>query len=202
MEMDKLQKAELVREKTGASFEDARDALEACEYDVLDAIVWIEQHGKATTGAPGAATYTTSPDASEADTISSQMAQAQNSYEQATKENGFTKVMNRFLAWCKKILKDSVEISFVVDRKGSRILSVPLLLLIILLLFAFWIVLPLLIVGLFFDFKYHFDGLGSVTIDVNDVASKISQGAETIKRDVMDATDKTASSDGSNGGQQ
>ena len=36
-DMDRLAKAELVREKTGVSFEDARAALEASDYDVLDA---------------------------------------------------------------------------------------------------------------------------------------------------------------------
>ena len=37
--MEMLEKVELVREKTGVSYQEARDALEATDYDVLDAII-------------------------------------------------------------------------------------------------------------------------------------------------------------------
>ena len=35
--MDKLEKVEKLRAKTGVSYEDAKNALEACDYDLLDA---------------------------------------------------------------------------------------------------------------------------------------------------------------------
>ena len=38
--MDQLEKVEKIREKTGVSYEDAKDALEACNYDLLGAIVY------------------------------------------------------------------------------------------------------------------------------------------------------------------
>ena len=44
--MDKLEKVEKLREKTGVSYEDAKSALEACDYDVLDAIIYLEKLGK------------------------------------------------------------------------------------------------------------------------------------------------------------
>ena len=36
--MERLEKVEKIREKTGVSYEEAKNALEACEYDVLDAL--------------------------------------------------------------------------------------------------------------------------------------------------------------------
>ena len=66
----------------------------------------------------------------------------------------------------------------------------PTLLLVLLLIFAFWIVLPLLIVGLFFDFRYHFDGIGTVSVNINEVVGKASDGAEALKRDIKDAADR------------
>ena len=44
--MDQLEKVEKLREKTGVSYEDAKNALEACGYDLLDAIVYLEKLGK------------------------------------------------------------------------------------------------------------------------------------------------------------
>ena len=46
MIMDKLEKVEKLREKTGVSYEDAKNALEACDYDLLDAIIYLEKLDK------------------------------------------------------------------------------------------------------------------------------------------------------------
>ena len=40
--MDNLEKVEKLREKTGVSYEEAKAALEATNYDVLDAIIYLE----------------------------------------------------------------------------------------------------------------------------------------------------------------
>ena len=44
--MDKLEKVEKLREKTGVTYEDAKAALEACDYDMLDAIIYLEKLDK------------------------------------------------------------------------------------------------------------------------------------------------------------
>ena len=41
--MENLEKVELIREKCGVSYEEAKNALEACDYDVLEAIIAIER---------------------------------------------------------------------------------------------------------------------------------------------------------------
>ena len=41
--MEYLEMVETLREKTGVSYEDARNALEAADYNMLDAIVYLEQ---------------------------------------------------------------------------------------------------------------------------------------------------------------
>lgn len=177
--MSKLDKAQIVHDKTGASFEESREALEACDYDVLDAIVWLERRGRAKTQTT---TYTTT--VVEEDVTTAEMSQAQSDYEKATKDNGFAKALNSIFAALKSVLRKSVDVSFVAERNGEQVLSMPVLLLALLMIFAFWIILPLLIVGLFFNFRYHFDGIGSVTVNINDVMDKASDGAEALKKDV------------------
>ena len=57
MIMDKLEKVEKLREKTGVSYEDAKNALEACDYDLLDAIIYLEKLDKVK--APEVESFTT-----------------------------------------------------------------------------------------------------------------------------------------------
>ena len=54
--MEKLEKVEVIREKCGVSYEDAKAALDACDDNVLDAIIWLEKQGKST---KQSANYTT-----------------------------------------------------------------------------------------------------------------------------------------------
>ena len=183
--MDKMEKAELVRSKTGVGYADAVEALEACEYDVLDAIVWLERRGKTTYQA---ASYTTQGRTDDA--IADEMSRAQSDYEQSTRRPDFGRALDRLFDALKGLLRKGVETSFVAERKGRRVFSVPTLLLIVLLILAFWVTIPLLVVGMFLDFRYHFEGIGSVTVDINDLADKASDGVESIKRDVMNGAEQ------------
>ena len=179
--MDKFEKAELVCKKCGVTFEEAREALDACNEDVLDAVVWLERAGKSRTGE--AAHYST--EANQAYQTSAEMSQAQSDYERSTKkEGGFSAACSRCMGWLRVGLRKTIDTSFVVDRSGKRILSMPTLVLILLAVFAFWITIPLLVIGLFFDFKYRFEGIDEVHIDVNDIMDKAADGAAHLKNDV------------------
>lgn len=189
---EKLRRADLVRDKTGVTFEEARAALEASGYDALDAIVWLERRGKT---ARQTASYTTSGSAADAQ-AQEEMSRAQSDFEASTKPSGFSVAFGRFMDGVKRVLRRSVEISFVVSRRGARLFSVPLLLFIILAVFAFWVVIPLIIIGLFCEFRYSFDGIGKVTVDVNEWSRKASDGVDHLKRDVMDGYGDASKGDG------
>lgn len=179
--MDKFEKAELICKKCGVTFEEAREALDACNEDVLDAVVWLEHAGKSRTGE--AAHYST--EANQAYQTSAEMSQAQSDYERSTKkQGGFSAACSRCMGWIRAGLRKTVDTSFVVERFDKRILSMPTLVLILLALFAFWITVPLLVIGLFCDFKYRFEGIDEVHIDVNDIMDKAADGAAHLKNDV------------------
>ena len=44
--MDHFEMVEKLRQKAQVSYEDAKSALEACDWDLLDALVYLEQQGK------------------------------------------------------------------------------------------------------------------------------------------------------------
>ena len=45
--MDLMEKVERLREKTGCSYSEAKAALEETDGELLEALCWLEQHGKA-----------------------------------------------------------------------------------------------------------------------------------------------------------
>jgi len=181
--MSNLEMVEKIREKTGVSYEDAKVALEASNNDMLDAIVYLEKLGKV--NGPKQSQYVTSP---QMDT-SSEFQKAQANYEESCKKSTFGEKIDNFGEWFKKVIKRSCEIKFNVDRFEERVFSLPLLALIIIMLFAFWLVGILLIVGLFFDYKYSFEGVKPTTVDINDLCNKASDTCTGLKDDFKN--DKT-----------
>ncbi len=172
--MEKLEKVEKLREKTGVTYEDAKAALVACDYDLLDAIVYLEKLGKIKS--PENTSYTTTLQAH-----SKEFERAQASYEDSCKKSTIGDGVDRFISWAGDLLKKSCKSTFHVEHEGKQVVAVPLLVFILLLIFAFWITLPLMIVGLFFDYKYHFEGINK--IDVNEVCDKASAAAMNMKND-------------------
>lgn len=177
--MNKLEKVEMVREKTGVSYEDARNALEQCEYDVLDAIVLLEQQGKTQQQTAHHTTSYSEP------TISSDMVRAQEEYQQSSKKTAFNESFDNIMEGLKKLCARGLEVTFVVERRSVQVMAIPVLLLAILVLFLFPATVPLLIVGLFFGFRYHFEGLNNTSVDVNDVMDHVADQAESFREDVM-----------------
>ena len=176
--MEMLEKVELVREKTGVSYQDAKSALEATEYDVLDAIIWLESNGKAETRT---ASYETEATATTP-AASPEMQEAQEEYERTSRRTKVGEVGRRFWVQCRQILRASIDMTFVADRHGERVLAIPVLFVVLGMLFwgvSIW----LLIVGLFFGFRYHIEGAGPLTIDVNDAMDKAADAAESIRSD-------------------
>lgn len=177
--MDKLDKVEIVREKTGVSYEEAREALEHCDYDALDAIVWLESQGKTR---QQTAHHSTTPNEQP---ISAEMVYAQQEYERTSRRSRFSEVFARVMDVLKRLCSRGLEVSFSVERNGSQLFAMPVLILVILMLFLFPATIPLLIVGLFFGFRYRFEGLKESSVDVNDAMNRAANGAEAFKQSVM-----------------
>ena len=72
-------------------------------------------------------------------------------------------------------------------KENENFISIPLTLVVVFLLFAFWIFVPLMIVGLFCGFRYGFRGPLFKSDDVfNNAMNKASAATETIKEEFKD----------------
>ncbi len=176
--MEMLEKVELVREKTGVSYQEAKEALEATNYDVLDAIIWLENTGK--TVAQTASYETTG--ATDAQNGSVEMREAQEEYHQSTKKTKIGEMWASFCRQAKSILHAGLDMTFIAERHGERVVALPVLFVVIGLL-AWGASLWLLILGLFFGFRYRIEGANPLTIDVNEAMDKAANVAESIKGD-------------------
>lgn len=164
--MTNLEMVEKLREKANVSYEEAKDALEKSNWDILDAIVLLEREGRVN---EENADYST-----KAEPI------AEVPVEEGAHES-FGELLNRFFRWVGKLVKIGNANELVVEKNEECLLTLPVTVFVLLLIFGFWVVLPLLVVGLFFGFRYSFSGPNLGKKAVNDVMNKASEVVEDIK---------------------
>lgn len=168
--MEQLEKIEKLSERAKVSYDEAREALEASNWDLLDAMIYLEKNGK--TQGPAQETYSTSYE--EQTQYVSVRDKVQEQKE--TAESFFNK-MGRL---CKILWNKSINNFFRISRKGEEIIKIPIIVLVLALLAAWEITLIALVVGLFVGCHYSFcgkDDLGSA----NKVMEKASKFADKVK---------------------
>ncbi len=160
--MEHFEMVEKLRERARVSYEDAKAALEATDWDLLDAVVYLEKAGKV--AGQDTASYTTKEEprpqpAANVDT-----------------RGTFAKVFDMLARGINRMNQIQLEVL----KAGKVVFSLPLTALVLLLVFTFWFTIPALVVGLFFGLSYRFKGLDGVD-SVNRAMDKAADMAEQIK---------------------
>ena len=169
--MDQMEKIETLREKTGCTYTEAKAALEASNGDLLDALCWLEQRGKSMV----AGAYASTEQQPEPE-------QTQNPPPQ--EESAFAKGCKIFWDGIVELIRRGNRNRLVMrDKHGQKTLSLPVTLCVVLLAAAFWVILPLMIVGLFFGCRFACEGPDLGREDVNRVMGKATDFAEDIKKE-------------------
>lgn len=179
--MTHLELVEKLRSVTDLSYEQAKAVLERNNWDILDAMIDLEQQGVTDGGArystAGKNTPFTPKDA------------------QPNGANAFVRAMR----WCRVLLKKSCRNTVAAVRRGETVMEMPILVSIILLCTCFWILVPLMIVGLFFDLRYTMhgpDATGTKAADtVAAVSDKAADIAEGVKERIGAEIDKHTNAD-------
>lgn len=178
--MENLEKVELVREKCNVSYEEARDALEACGYDVLDAIVMLERAQETTERFADPVETVSEPEEAIYETAAETNAGASSA---EGKKSKVATGWKRFCARCEELFEAGMKTQFIAERNDEPAFEVPVLLVIIGLLMwgaALW----LMVIGLFLGFRYRIESANSVAHSVNDVMDKAADAAADIKESV------------------
>lgn len=143
--MEHIDMVERLHTKAGISYSDAKDALERSGWDMLEALVLLENEGKID---PLTSFTTSSNDLT--------------SYEKVTataskKENSFQEALNKIGDQIKRLFSDSITTYFVVMRRGKEILRLQVIIALVLCLCLWKGVLSALVVGLICDCRYTID---------------------------------------------
>ena len=168
--MDNFEKVEKLKEKANVTYEEAKRALENSDWDILEAMIYLEQNGKV--HGPEHSSFSTQFEKKTVDMES----------EPEDKET-FGDAIKRFCSWCICWINKGNNNSFCVEQDNHEIFRVPITLLVVMLFFAFWVVLPLMVVGLFFNMRYHFAGPDIVSVDINKAMDNVADAAESIKNE-------------------
>jgi len=162
--MTHYEMVELLREKANVSYEEAKDALEASNWDLLDAIVLLEREGK-TQNSPSS--------------FSTKSNEAEDEQEQPRRRSEFKENMQRLGDWLRKAIDIGNRNQFVLSRRGEERLVLPVTAFAVLAFFTLpWSVMALG-AGLFLGFRISFRG--PQTERVNPVMDKAGAAAEKMR---------------------
>ncbi len=90
-------------------------------------------------------------------------------------------------AHLRKLLACGNRNRFIARKGEEQLLSMPVTALVLLMLCAFWVCVPLLVIGLFAGCHYGFEGRELGREDINRVLGKASDAAEHVKQTVAHA---------------
>ncbi len=170
--MNEFEKVEKLVQKANVSFEDAKNALQAADGDMLDAMIALEKAGKVK--GPQQTEYSTSYQ--QAPQYKDVPLVVQNSNNTKNKS-----VFNDIGRAIKNVVRYTIDNYIRVEHKKEEIIKVPLWVGIIALMIGWGVIIVLMIVSLFFDCRYSITGKSNPK-EVNEILSQASELAGKAKQ--------------------
>ena len=171
MERDEMIKK--LMEKDHVTYEEAQEVLERCNWDLLDSIIYLERSGKVENN-----DTTTIIEVKEED-----QKKGDNNKKNNESYGGIGEVIGRIFKGLGKVIAKGNKNYFEIKKEKEKPIRISLTISILLLVFFMPPTVLLLIIGLFCGYKYSIGGLNMKCDGVNDVFEKVSESADTIKKD-------------------
>ncbi|OEF97384.1 DUF4342 domain-containing protein [Desulfuribacillus alkaliarsenatis] len=175
-----IEQVEKLRKHTGVSYEEAKKALEETNGDVLEAVINLEKQNRIKPPNEGGQYQSSSGQQQNSDSKINETSDENQSNSNST---SFGEMIGRFFRWFGKIVHKGNTNSFKVMKDNEKIMAIPLTAMVLLLIFAFWLVIPLVIIGLFFGYRYWFEGPEVSNPSVNRAMDSVADAAESLKKD-------------------
>ena len=159
--MDHYEMVETLRAKANVTYEEAKAALEASDWDMLDALVLLESEGKV----KDAPEFTTKEKPDE-------------TRRAARKEKGS---LSKLGAWIRKMITLGNQNQFVINRKGTEMVAMPITVMALLMVLVWPFSLVVLFAGFFLGTRYAFRGPDintTVSAFVNNAQDKAAMAVE------------------------
>lgn len=182
-----LEQVEKLCERANVSYDEAKAALEATNGDVLEALINLERQGKAKAPQGGGqyASAQVPPQQNQQSSNGAYSYAGTGAADNAANSGAtFSELCGKFFRWCGKIINKGNVNALVVAKNDSQIMKLPVTVLVLLLIFAFWLVIPLMIIGLFCGYRYFFCGPDLEKTSVNKAMDSVADAADNLKHEV------------------
>lgn len=213
--MTSYEMVEKLSEKKGITLAQAKEVLEKCNWDILDAMIYLEKNPINTTAQQTTVNLNKEQPQANAENVQTAYGipnsncgqqgaystpQGANGTQQTyTVPNGsqcesakgvsFSEMLGRFFGFVGKIITKGLENSVIISKDEKEVANIPVIVMVLLVLFAFWIVVPIMVIGLFLNFKYTFRGSIDYKEKANDMLNKAAKATEKIKSDFMNGVE-------------
>ncbi len=154
--MTMLEQIEKLREKANVTYEEAKSALDSANGDLLDALILLERQGKVEPPSAGGFYSSAKETPEDAPEKASDKKERRGSAGES-----FGDVLERIGKFCISVINKGNAINLEVRKNSDSKARCPLTVLVLLLIFAPWITLPLIIIGLVLGYQYRFIELGN-----------------------------------------
>ncbi len=175
--MDEFEKVEKLRQRANVSYEEAKEALDKSEGDLLDAMIYLEGQGK----------IASNEQTSRSTTYDGQtdLVDVRDTVEKEDKKNRKSErtLGQKIKYLCHLIWIKIRDNKFNVERKGEKLVGLPVWVLLVALIVSFWTVGIVLIIGLFFECRYEIVGPDDLSV-VNNAFDKAGDVVDKVKDEV------------------
>jgi len=182
--MERAEKIKKLCMKMNVSEQEADGALRACNEDILDAALYLEALGRVRM--PSGGYYSEMP----------RMEAGPAPQPQRHASESLGEALRRFGRWFVDVLKKGMDNYFEVWKNGVVSFRIPLTIFVILLLTPLMPFLAaLIVIGLFFDYSYHFAG---PNLKENGTCNRAAAGCSNVARDIRRSFSEGAERAGAN----
>ena len=175
-----IDQVEELRKYADISFNQAKEALEETNGDILEAIINLEKDGKI--NAPKEGGFYSSQNSKEKSQKSGGSQSPEGEYYDES-GTSFSELVGKVSAFLDRLINQGNKNTLEIIKDGEKLMSIPVTVLLVLVVFTFWLTIPLLIIGLFFGYKYRFKGPDLGKENVNNAMNSASEAVENIKRE-------------------
>lgn len=162
--MTNIEMIEKLSKKAEVTKEAAEDALKKSNWDILDAMIYLERNA-------GARNVTAARGYSSANKNEKEEKSSQPEGDNTSKVERY---IGKAVAW-------GLENTLIISKHGSEIIEVPIVFFILILIFSVSFIVVVMILGLFFDFSYSFAGPQLGNEALNSAMKKIYDFVQRIK---------------------
>ncbi len=171
---------EILMGKTNITRREAEEALEKCNWDLLDAIFYLERMGK----------FEDRNTTTIIEVKEESNSRKENHKKDNEKSGGLGEIVGRIFKFIGKMIKKGNENYFEIRKENEKPIKISLTITALLLVLFFWAAGILLVVGLFCGYRYSISGPNMNSKGVNDILEKVSESADSIKKDFKEGYEK------------